>query len=145
MYDLLIRAGTIVDGSGAKPFIGDVAIENGRIVAVGRVQGAARRTLDADGLLITPGFVDIHTHYDGQATWDPLLTPSCWHGVTTAVMGNCGVGFAPVEPSRREFIVELMEGVEDIPGAALSAGIRWSWSSFPEYLDMLDRESLALD
>ena len=145
MYDLLIRAGTIVDGSGAKPFTGDVAIENGRIVAVGRVQDAARRTLDADGLLVTPGFVDIHTHYDGQATWDPLLTPSCWHGVTTAVMGNCGVGFAPMKSERRQFLIELMEGVEDIPGAVLAEGVDWGWESFPEYLDVLAAKPLGMD
>src|SRR3954468_3511289 len=145
MYDLLIRAGTIVDGSGAKPITGDVAIENGRIVAVGRVQGAARRTLDAGGLLTTPGFVDVHTHYDGQATWDPLLSPSCWHGVTTAVMGNCGVGFAPVAADRHEWLIGLMEGVEDIPGAALSEGMQWGWESFPEYLDAIDGVPKALD
>jgi N-acyl-D-aspartate/D-glutamate deacylase len=145
MYDLLIRAGTIVDGSGAKPFTGDVAIENGRIVAVGRVQGAARRTLDAVGLLITPGFVDIHTHYDGQATWDPHLTPSCWHGVTTAVMGNCGVGFAPMKSERRQFLIELMEGVEDIPGAVLAEGVDWGWESFPEYLDVLAAKPRGMD
>src|SRR5262244_3079924 len=125
MYDLLIRSGTIVDGSGRAAFTGDVAIRGARIVAVGRVSEAARRTLDARGLLVAPGFVDIHTHYDGQATWDPLLTPSCWHGVTTAVMGNCGVGFAPAAPDRHEWLIGLMEGVEDIPGAALAAGMRW--------------------
>src|SRR3954468_20451827 len=145
MYDLLIRAGTIVDGSGAKPLTGDVAVENGRIVAVGRVQGAARRTLDADGLLISPGVVDIHTHYDGQATWDPLLTPSCWHGVTTAVMGNCGVGFAPMKSERRQFLIELMEGVEDIPGAVLAEGVDWGWESFPEYLDVLAAKPRGMD
>jgi N-acyl-D-aspartate/D-glutamate deacylase len=145
MYDLLIRAGSIVDGSGAKAFTGDVAIESGRIVAVGRVQGAARRTLDAHGLLITPGFVDIHTHYDGQATWDPLLTPSCWHGVTTAVMGNCGVGFAPMKSERRQFLIELMEGVEDIPGAVLAEGVDWGWESFPEYLDTLAAKPRGMD
>jgi N-acyl-D-aspartate/D-glutamate deacylase len=145
VVDVVIRGGTVVDGTGAPARTADVAIEGGRIAEVGRVDGKGAREVDADGLLVTPGFVDIHTHYDGQVTWDPLLTPSCWHGVTTVVMGNCGVGFAPVEPDRREWIVELMEGVEDIPGAALSAGIRWSWSSFPEYLDMLDREPLALD
>jgi N-acyl-D-aspartate/D-glutamate deacylase len=130
MHDLLIRAGSIVDGSGAAAFTGDVAIDNGCIVAVGGVDGPAYRTLDADGLLVTPGFVDIHTHYDGQATWDPLLTPSCWHGVTTAVMGNCGVGFAPMQPGRREFLIELMEGVEDIPGSVLAEGVDWGWESF---------------
>jgi N-acyl-D-aspartate/D-glutamate deacylase len=145
MHDLLIRAGTIVDGSGAAAFTGDVAIDNGRIVAVGRVDGAAYRTLDATGLLVTPGFVDVHTHYDGQATWDPLLTPSCWHGVTTAVMGNCGVGFAPMQPERREFLIELMEGVEDIPGSVLAEGVDWGWESFPEYLDALEAKPRIMD
>jgi N-acyl-D-aspartate/D-glutamate deacylase len=145
MHDLLIRAGTVVDGSGAPPFTGDVAIDDGCIVAVGRAGGAARRTLDADGLLVTPGFVDVHTHYDGQATWDPLLTPSCWHGVTTAVMGNCGVGFAPMQPERREFLIELMEGVEDIPGSVLAEGVDWGWESFPEYLDALEAKPRIMD
>ncbi|HEY3231064.1 MAG TPA: amidohydrolase family protein [Roseiflexaceae bacterium] len=145
MYDLLIRAGTIVDGSGAPAFTGDVAVQGGLIVAIGDVDGAAHRTLDADGLLVTPGFVDVHTHYDGQATWDPLLTPSCWHGVTTAVMGNCGVGFAPMRRGRREFLIELMEGVEDIPGAVLAEGVDWSWESFPEYLDALEAKPRIMD
>ncbi len=145
MYDLLIRAGTVIDGSGSTAFTGDVAVQNGRIVAVGRVDGPARRTLDADGLLVTPGFVDVHTHYDGQATWDPLLTPSCWHGVTTAVMGNCGVGFAPMKAERREFLIELMEGVEDIPGAVLAEGVDWGWESFPEYLDALAAKPRIMD
>jgi N-acyl-D-aspartate/D-glutamate deacylase len=145
MHDLLIRAGTIVDGSGQTPFVGDVAIENGRIVAVGRVQDSARRILDADGLLVTPGFVDVHTHYDGQATWDPWLTPSCWHGVTTAVMGNCGVGFAPMRAERRQFLIELMEGVEDIPGQVLAEGVDWGWESFPEYLDVLAAKPRVMD
>ncbi len=145
MYDLLIRAGTIVDGSGAPAFTGDVAVQSGCIVAVGRVEGAAYRTLNAEGLLVTPGFVDVHTHYDGQATWDPLLTPSCWHGVTTAVMGNCGVGFAPMKGDRREFLIELMEGVEDIPGAVLAEGVDWGWESFPEYLDALEAKPRIMD
>jgi N-acyl-D-aspartate/D-glutamate deacylase len=145
MHDLLIRAGTIVDGSGAPAFTGDVAIQGGRIVAVGRVDGTARRTLDAHGLLVTPGFVDVHTHYDGQATWDPLLTPSCWHGVTTAVMGNCGVGFAPMRAERREFLIQLMEGVEDIPGQVLAEGVDWGWESFPEYLDALEAKPRIMD
>ena len=145
MYDLLIRGGTIVDGSGSAAFTGDVAVQGGRIAAVGRVDGAARRTLDADGLLVTPGFVDVHTHYDGQATWDPLLTPSCWHGVTTAVMGNCGVGFAPMKSERRQFLIELMEGVEDIPGAVLAEGVDWGWESFPEYLDALAAKPRIMD
>ncbi len=145
MYDLLIRGGTIVDGSGSAPCTGDVAVRRGRIVAVGRVDGSARRTLDAGGLLVTPGFVDVHTHYDGQATWDPLLTPSCWHGVTTAVMGNCGVGFAPMKADRRQFLIELMEGVEDIPGVVLAEGVDWGWESFPEYLDALAAKPRIMD
>ena len=147
MFDLVIRGGTVVDGTGAPPRRADVAIEGGRIVAVGRVDGAARRTLDADGLLVTPGFVDIHTHYDAQVTWDPHLLPSGHHGVTTAVFGNCGVGFAPVHPGddAHRFLIELMEGVEDIPGAALAEGIRWEWETFPEYLDAVERAPKALD
>ena len=145
MYDLVIRGASIVDGTGAPAFSGDVAIEGGRIVAVGAVDGAARRTLAADGLLLTPGFVDIHTHYDGQATWDPHLTPSCWHGVTTAVLGNCGVGFAPARPDGHDELIELMEGVEDIPGSALSEGMRWGWETFAEYMDALAAMPRAID
>lgn len=145
MTDLIIRNGTILDGRGGEPFVGDVAIEAGRIVEVGKVSGVARREIDAEGQLIAPGWVDIHTHYDGQATWDPLLAPSSWHGVTTAIMGNCGVGFAPVRPDGRQFLIELMEGVEDIPGSALAEGIQWEWESFPEYLDALDKKSWAVD
>ena len=145
MHDLVIRGGTVIDGTGEPAYTADVAVEDGRIVEVGKVSGPARRTMDADGLLVTPGFVDIHTHYDGQATWDPHLTPSCWHGVTTAILGNCGVGFAPVGPDDRQRLVELMEGVEDIPGTALYEGIRWDWESFPEYLDALERCPHALD
>ncbi len=145
MNDLLIRGGRLADGTGAKARTADVAIRDGRIVEVGSSTTAARRTIDADGLLVTPGFVDIHTHYDAQATWDPLLTPSCWHGVTTAVCGNCGVGFAPAHPERHDWLIGLMEGVEDIPGTALSEGIRWDWESFPEYLDALERAPRALD
>ena len=115
MYDLIIRGGTIIDGSGAERFQADVAVKDGRIARVGEVTEAATREIDATGKLVTPGWVDIHTHYDGQATWDPILAPSSWHGVTTVVMGNCGVGFAPVKPQDREFLIELMEGVEDIP------------------------------
>jgi N-acyl-D-amino-acid deacylase len=145
MNDLLSRGGRLADGTGAKARTADVAIRDGRIVEVGSSTTAARRTIDADGLLVTPGFVDIHTHYDAQATWDPLLTPSCWHGVTTAVCGNCGVGFAPAHPERHDWLIGLMEGVEDIPGTALSEGIRWDWESFPEYLDALERAPRALD
>jgi N-acyl-D-aspartate/D-glutamate deacylase len=122
-----------------------VAITDGIVTEVGRVAGPARRTVSADGALVTPGFVDIHTHFDGQVTWDPLLTPTGWHGVTTVVMGNCGVGFAPCEPAQRDWLIGLMEGVEDIPGAALSAGIQWSWETFPEYLDAVDACPKALD
>lgn len=145
MHDLIIRGGTIVDGTGAAKYVGDIAIDNGKITAVGAVSGNAREVMDASGLLVTPGWVDIHTHYDGQATWDPLLTPSCWHGVTTAVMGNCGVGFAPVAAHHRDWMIELMESVEDISAVALKAGINWEWISFPEYLDALDRMPRAID
>jgi N-acyl-D-aspartate/D-glutamate deacylase len=145
MHDLVIRGGTIVDGSGGPARSGDVAVDGGRLRQVGGKAGAARRELDADGLLVTPGWVDIHTHYDGQVTWDPYLTPSFFHGVTTVVMGNCGVGFAPARPDRHRWLIGLMEGVEDIPGTALAEGIRWEWESFPEYLDALDRMPRALD
>ncbi|MEQ8280702.1 MAG: D-aminoacylase [Deltaproteobacteria bacterium] len=145
MYALILRGGTLVDGTGAPARTADVAIDDGRIVAVGRDLGQARRTLDADGLLVTPGFVDVHTHYDGQATWDEALSPSSGHGVTTVVMGNCGVGFAPVHAEDRTFLIEVMEGVEEIPGAALDAGMTWDWSTFPDYLDALERRPRAID
>ena len=145
MHDLVIRGGTVVDGTGAPARTADVAISDGRITEVGRVDGPAQRQIDADGALVTPGFVDIHTHYDGQATWDPLLSPSCWHGVTTVVMGNCGVGFAPVAADRHDWLIGLMEGVEDIPGAALSEGIRWGWESFGEYLDAIEAHPHVVD
>ena len=145
MHDLVIRNGKIVDGSGAPAFTGDVAIDNGVITNVGGKAGTARREIDATGLLVTPGWVDIHTHYDGQVTWDPYLSPSSWHGVTTIVMGNCGVGFAPVQPGKQEFLIGLMEGVEDIPGAALSEGIKFNWESFPEYLNAIEKMPRVLD
>jgi N-acyl-D-amino-acid deacylase len=145
MSDLVVRGGTVVDGTGAPPRTADVAITDGVVTEIGRVDSRGRREIDADGALVTPGFVDIHTHYDGQVTWDPLLTPSCWHGVTTIVMGNCGVGFAPVAPDRHDWLIGLMEGVEDIPGAALSTGIKWGWESFPEYLDTIERVPKAID
>ncbi|MFP6640281.1 MAG: amidohydrolase family protein [Myxococcota bacterium] len=146
MYDILIRGGTVVDGKGAAPFRGDVGIRDGRIESVGELgEAEAREVIEAEGLLVTPGFVDIHTHYDGQATWDALLSPSCWHGVTTVVMGNCGVGFAPVKPDKHRWLIELMEGVEDIPGSALAEGIEWSWESFPEYLDALEKFPRVMD
>ncbi len=144
-HDLVVKSGSIIDGTGAPARTGDVAITDGKIVAVGDDVGSARRTIEADGLAVTPGFVDIHTHYDGQVTWDTQLSPSCYHGVTTAVMGNCGVGFAPVKPGDEQFLIGLMEGVEDIPGAALSEGIEWSWESFPEYLDALEKRQLMMD
>ncbi len=145
MHDLVIRGGTLVDGSGAPARDADVAVDGGTITAVGRGVGAGRREIDARGKLVTPGFVDVHTHYDAQATWDAELTPSIWHGVTTVVMGSCGVGFAPARPDEHEWLIGLMEGVEDIPGAALSEGIKWGWESFPEYLDALARMPRALD
>src|SRR6201997_3899801 len=145
MHDIVIRGGSIIDGTGRPAFTGDLAIENERIAVVGGKSGQGRRVIDADGLLVTPGWIDVHTHYDGQATWDPLLTPSFWHGVTSVVMGNCGVGFAPVRPGSESWLIGLMEGVEDIPGAALADGIKWEWESFPEYLGALQRRSRAID
>lgn len=136
--DLVIRGGTLVDGSGAPGYRADVGIHNGRIVAVGEVPQAARETLDASDKLVTPGFVDIHTHYDGQAIWDSRILPSAWHGVTTVVMGNCGVGFAPIKEQHRDKLIELMEGVEDIPGPCLHEGLRWNWETFAQYLDALE-------
>jgi N-acyl-D-aspartate/D-glutamate deacylase len=146
VHDLVVRGGTVVDGTGAAARTADVAIDDGQVVAVGNLKGAAaRQTIDADGLLVMPGVVDIHTHYDGQVTWDPLLAPSSWHGVTTVVMGNCGVGFAPVRPGSEGWLIQLMEGVEDIPGAALSEGITWGWESFGDYLDVLEGMPRAVD
>ena len=146
MHDLVIRGGTVIDGTGTGARTADVAVDDGRIVAVGQLSGEkGRETVDADGLLVTPGWVDIHTHYDGQATWDEVLAPSSWHGVTTLVMGNCGVGFAPARPDRHDWLIGLMEGVEDIPGTALAEGITWDWESFPEYLDALDRRTWTVD
>ena len=145
MHDLVIRRGTIVDGTGRGRYEGDVAVDDGVIAAVGEVPSRGRREIDAGDLVVAPGWVDVHTHYDGQVTWDPELTPSSWHGVTTLVMGNCGVGFAPVRPGQEDFLIELMEGVEDIPGTALHEGIEWRWESFPEYLDALERMERVLD
>ena len=145
MYDSIVRNGTVIDGTGNDRFVADIAIKDGKIAKIGQITDPATNEIDAKGKLVTPGWVDIHTHYDGQATWDPLLAPSSWHGVTTVVMGNCGVGFAPVKPDDRNFLIELMEGVEDIPGAALSEGIDWQWESFPQYLDTLESIPRAID
>ena len=139
VHDLVIKGGTVVDGLGTPRHTADVAVDDGRITEVGTGLGAGKREVEADGLVVAPGWVDIHTHYDGQVTWDPDVSPSSWHGTTTVVMGNCGVGFAPVRPGEQGFLIELMEGVEDIPGTALHEGMDWAWESFPEYLDALDR------
>ena len=144
-YDLVIRGGTVADGTGAALKEADIAVADGRIAAVGTVAGKGAEEIDARGLLVTPGFVDLHTHYDGQATWDQRLAPSSWHGITTAVMGNCGVGFAPVRERDRERLLELMEGVEDIPGVVLREGLKWRWESFGEYLDVLDGTARDID
>jgi len=145
MHDIVIRGGTIVDGTGKPGFTGDVAIADGKIAAVGGKQGPARREIDANGLMVTPGWVDVHTHYDGQAMWDPLLAPSCWHGVTTVMFGNCGVGFAPVKKHHRQALMDLMEGVEEIPNPVLSAGLTWEWETFPDFMDALDRRERVID
>jgi N-acyl-D-aspartate/D-glutamate deacylase len=147
VHDLVIRNGKVIDGSGGPARVADVAIDGDRITIVGEVADPGRREIDAAGRLVTPGWVDIHTHYDGQATWDPDMSPSSWHGVTTIVMGNCGVGFAPAhrDQARRDWLIQLMEGVEDIPGTALAEGMTWNWESFPEYLDELDRLPRVLD
>ena len=146
MFDLKITGGTVVDGTGVERFRADIGVKDGRIVEVRKrngdhagLEGEAAETLDATGRIVAPGFVDIHTHYDGQVSWDPLLEPSSLHGVTTVVGGNCGVGFAPVAPGREQWLIELMEGVEDIPGSALAEGITWQWESFPEYLDAIEK------
>ncbi len=146
MFDLVIRHGTLVDGTGAEPRRADVAVRDGRIAEIAdAIEADAGETIDASGQIVTPGFVDVHTHYDGQVTWDEVLAPSSWHGITSVVMGNCGVGFAPVHPDRRQWLIELMEGVEDIPGSALAEGISWGWESFPEYLDVVAAKPRAIE
>ena len=145
LHDLVIRNGRIINGSGDQAFIGDIAIDNEKITQVGKVDKAGIREIDAEENLVTPGWVDIHTHYDGQVCWDPYLTPSSWHGVTTVVMGNCGVGFAPVRPGDENFLIQLMEGVEDIPGSALHEGIEWEWETFPEFLDAIEKKEFVMD
>jgi hypothetical protein len=144
-YDLVIRGGTIVDGTGAAPFSGDVGIIGNRIAAVGTIEGSAKEEINATGMIVTPGFVDVHTHYDGQVTWESRLAPSSDHGVTTVVMGNCGVGFAPIRESQRHLAIKLMEGVEDIPEVVMAEGIPWSWETFPEYLDLLETRETDVD
>ena len=145
MYDLIIKNGTVYDGTGDKPFVADIAIKGRKIEAIGELDEVSKQTINAEGKIVAPGFVDIHTHYDGQVTWDPYLRPSTYHGVTTVVMGNCGGGFSPCKPEERDWLISLMEGVEDIPGTALHEGINWQWESFPEYLDILENKPLAID
>jgi N-acyl-D-aspartate/D-glutamate deacylase len=144
-YDIVIRGGTVVDGTGGVPFRADIAVKDGRIAAIGTVTGDGAEEIDAAGRTVTPGFVDIHTHYDGQITWENRLAPSSDHGVTTVVMGNCGVGFAPVRPTDHEMVVRLMEGVEDIPDVVMTTGVPWNWESFPDYLDALDMRESDID
>jgi N-acyl-D-aspartate/D-glutamate deacylase len=145
IHDIVIRGGTVIDGSGSTAREADVAISNGRIIEIGRVVARGAEEIDARERIVTPGFVDIHTHYDGQVTWENRLAPSSGHGVTTVVMGNCGVGFAPARPDQHELLIRMMEGVEDIPGAVMSAGVPWNWESFPDYLDALDRRQADID
>ena len=144
-YDLLIRGGTIADGSGSDLVDGDIAIHNGKITAIGEVSGTGREEIDATGRIVTPGFVDVHTHYDGQCIWAEELSPSSSHGVTTAIMGNCGVGFAPCRKEDHEMLINVMEGVEDIPGVVMADGLPWSWETFPEYLDTVAKGRRDID
>lgn len=145
MLDMVIRGGMIFDGALNLPYRADIGLRDGNIAAIGEMTEGAEQVIDATGLIITPGFIDVHTHYDGQATWDPYLSPSCLHGVTTVVMGNCGVGFAPVREQDRDWLIRLMEGVEDIPGTVLSEGIKWQWETFPEYFQVLKKKPFAID
>ena len=146
MFDLIIRGGTVVDGTGAAKYVADIAIQDGRIVQIATtIVAEAKEVLDASGFIVTPGFVDIHTHFDGQATWDDLLEPTSGHGVTTVVMGNCGVGFAPVRPGKEAWLVQLMEGVEDIPGVVMAEGLPWDWETFPQYLDRVAQGRRDID
>src|SRR6476661_6699227 len=144
-FDLVIRSGTVFDGTGSEPRDADVAISGGRIVEVGKVSGNGAEELDAKGMIVTPGFVDLHTHYDAQVTWSSEITPSSCNGVTTALIGNCGVGFAPCKPDQRGMLVELMEGVEDIPEPVLTQGLPWNWQSFPDYLDRIAARRFDVD
>ncbi|MBN8500443.1 MAG: amidohydrolase family protein, partial [Sphingomonadales bacterium] len=144
-YDLIIRGGVVHDGTGAPGCLADVAIKDGRIAAVGLAVGSATEEIDAAGQIVTPGFIDVHTHFDGQVTWESRLSPSSSHGVTTVVMGNCGVGFAPCRPQQRDTLVKLMEGIEDIPEVVMTEGLPWNWETFPEYLDALAKRALDID
>jgi N-acyl-D-aspartate/D-glutamate deacylase len=144
-YDLIIRGGTLHDGTGSEPRVADIAVKDGRIAAIGEVIGGASEEIDARGLLVTPGFVDVHTHYDGQTTWESQLAPSSQHGVTSVVMGNCGVGFAPCKPEQRDILVKVMEGVEDVPEVVMTEGLPWNWETFPEYLDALEARQFDID
>ena len=144
-HSLVIRGGTVIDGTGGEPFLADVAIDNGQISAVGKNLPKGREEIDARGLIVTPGFVDLHTHYDAQVTWTSSINPSTWNGVTTAMIGNCGVGFAPCKPEQRDMLVKLMEGVEDIPEVVLTEGLPWNWQTFEDYLDALEARPYDLD
>ena len=144
-FDLIIRGGMVHDGLGGAPRIVDIAVKDGRIAAMGAVSGSATEVISAAGLIVTPGFVDVHTHYDGQATWENRLAPSSGHGVTSVVMGNCGVGFAPCKPEQRDILVKVMEGVEDVPEVVMTEGLPWNWETFPQYLDALDARSFDVD
>ena len=145
--DLIIRNGTIIDGSGGPEIVSDILIKDGFIEKIGNFDNSynSKKEIDASGFIVTPGFVDIHTHYDGQATWDNYLSPSSWHGVTTALMGNCGVGFAPVRDDDHDKLISLMEGVEDIPEVVLTEGLDWNWNTFSDYLDVLNNRSFDMD
>ncbi|MEP6296517.1 MAG: amidohydrolase family protein, partial [Ilumatobacter sp.] len=144
-FDLVVRGGELIDGTGSPGRASDVAVRDGIVVEVGDVSGSGTQEIDADGALVIPGIVDIHAHYDGQATWEERMQPSSWHGVTTVVMGNCGVGFAPVHDADHDQLIELMEGVEDIPGAALHEGLAWDWNTFAEFLDAVDARPHDID
>ncbi len=144
-FDLVIRGGTVLDGNGGEPFEADVALRGGKIATVGKVDGKGSEEISAKGLLVTPGFVDMHTHYDGQITWTNSLSPASQHGATTVLMGNCGVGFAPCKPDQRQMLIEVMEGVEDIPGLVMAEGIPWKWETFPQYLDFLEARHCDVD
>src|SRR5262245_682363 len=144
-FDLVVRGGTVIDGSGGEPTDADVAVRDGRIAAIGQFAGSGHEEIDARGLVVTPGFVDIHPHCAGQVTWDDRFTPSSGHGVTTVLMGNCGVGFAPCRPQDRDTLIKVMEGVEDIPELVMREGVPWNWQSFPEYLDALDQRRCDID